>query len=1165
MGYGYYFASTVFVVIFGAISWLLIDRLHLSGYAQTIVYTLLLAVSFAMFGLFQTIRTRRERKKQAAQAGQASAGVNPDEEISFLLKTAESKLAASQLGREGKLSGLPVYFLVGETGSAKSSVFVQSSQEPELLAGQVYQEAAVIPTRPANFWLAKKSVFVEAGGRLLSEPDRWRVLIKRLRPAKLGSFFWKKQQAPRGAVVCVDAEMFLKPGAEEALLLTARNLHTRIGEISQELGVPIPVYVLFTKMDRVRCFLEYSANLTDQEVHQVLGATLPLPLDTREGVYAEEAARQLTTSFNNLVYSLSDKRTTFLLRERDEKQLPAIYEFPREFRKLREPLVRFLVALGRPSQLRVSPFLRGFYFSGVRPQIVKEAAPAVRANQQASETERREATGMFSLLGERITSEPAPTPAGRMRRVPQWLFLGHLFDRVILQDRAGMGASGSSARAELVRRLLLTAGCLLLLTWSVGMTVSFFRNRALEASVRDAARGISSAESGGAAQQLPSRDALQRLDTLRQAVQQLSEYSRNGAPWSLRWGLYVGNDIYPTAREIYFSRFHQIMFGATQDALLQWLRRLPVKPGPDDPYQPSYDTLKAYLITTSFSEKSSKTFLSPLLLERWLAKRDIDPDRRTLARNQFDFYSEELKLDNPFSKENDGQAIERSRYYLSQFNAAESIYLFMISEANRTKPSVNFNRQFPGSAAYVTSNRDVTGAFTNEGWAFMQQAIGNVKSFFGGEQWVLGDRSFANLDPSKLEPELRARYRKDFIANWRAYLASSNVVGYASIPDAARKLEQLSGNQSFLLGLFCLATNHTSVADDEVKGPYQPVHFVEPPNCSAKYVNDANKEYLNALVGLQTSLDRLAKAGGTPDESAVQQTLSDVTNAYRVTRQIAQSFRIDREGNVHGMVQKLMEEPIRSAEAMLGQLGPAQLNSSGSRFCGPFSSLTSKYPFNTSSKVDASLEEINDIFRPGDGRLATFYQQSLKEYLDRSGTVYVRKPDSRVRITDAFLQFFNRATALSEALYKGESKEPKLVYSMTSLPSEGLRGITLRLDGQILRSTARINQSMDFTWPGGATRGALLAGNMGGSDLSFITYEGLWAAFRFFGDADRFQSAGNVYNLQWVPRQGQSGQPIRLDNNKTLSLPFNLDMKGAPPIFQKGYLNGFQCVSNVAR
>jgi len=300
-------------------------------------------------------------------------------------------------------------------------------------------------------------------------------------------------------------------------------------------------------------------------------------------------------------------------------------------------------------------------------------------------------------------------------------------------------------------------------------------------------------------------------------------------------------------------------------------------------------------------------------------------------------------------------------------------------------------------------------------------------------------------------------------------------------------------------------------------------------------------------------------------DDLVSQTEADATNAYKVTRQIAQNFRIDREGNVHGMVQKFMEDPIRQAEAILGRLGPAQLNTEGRRFCGEFADLTRKYPFDTSAKVDATLDDINGIFRPGEGKLAIFFDSTLKNYVERRGNEYVRRADSHVQVTDAFLRFLNRATALGEALYKNGAKDASLTYNMKALPAEGLKSVTLSLDGQVLTSSGAAGESKDFTWPGSSVRGAKLAGNLGGGDFSFITYDGLWAAFRFFGDADRFQASGSGYTLQWVPRQGQAGQPMRLDSGKALTLPFLLDLKGAPPIFQKGYLSGFQCVSEVAR
>jgi type VI secretion system protein ImpL len=402
------------------------------------------------------------------------------------------------------------------------------------------------------------------------------------------------------------------------------------------------------------------------------------------------------------------------------------------------------------------------------------------------------------------------------------------------------------------------------------------------------------------------------------------------------------------------------------------------------------------------------------------------------------------------------------------------------------------------------------------------------------------------------------------MAQWREYFRNSRVVPYGSVGDAAAKLNQLSSNQSYLLALFCVASVNTNVASDTARAPYQPVQFVEPPPCQERYVQSANSPYVSALTNLQSAMDRLAKAPNMPEDLA-NATLNEATNAYRATRQIAQSFRIDREGNVHAMVQDLMEQPIKYAEGVVGRIGPAQINAGGKRLCADFGGLSRKYPFNTGSSTDATLEEIDTLFRPGDGKLAQFYETSLKNHLDRAGNAYVRKADANVRITDGFLRFFNRASAFSQALYHGGSRDARLTYAMKALAAEGLRGVSLTLDGQTLSASGQGGDWKEFSWPGTSARGARLAGNLGGGELGFIQYDGLWAAFRFFGDADRFEMTGSNYTLQWVPRQGQSGQPIRLENGRSLVLPFMLDLKGAPPVFQKGYLAGMECTSDVAR
>ncbi len=1167
MNLGYYLGPTGWLVFYLLVSWLIVDLFHVQGEMVWILRSFLASLGFVAYGLVFWFQNKRRAAKSAAavlgggaagQATTAPAAAASAGDLDYLLKEAESRLASSHLGRDARLTRLPVIFIVGPTGSAKTSTITQSGIEPELLSGLVWQEGLIVPTRATNVWFARQTVFVEAGGALTNDPGRWAALVKRLQPGRLRSIFARRQQATRAAVLCVDAEAFLKPGARESMAVLARGLNTRLGEIANLLGINVPVYILFTRMDRVSFFAEYVRNLSEEEARQVVGATLPIVLGNR-GVYAEEETKRLSEAFTDLQLSLCDKRPVFLSREHDSTKLAGIYEFPREFRKLRTAMVQFLVDVCRPSQLRASPFLRGFYFSGVRPVEVRDNTPALQLRARSGSGGR--ATGIFSVGGATDTSE-VPLASPGVRRVPQWVFLSHLFNDVILADRPALSASGHSVRTDLMRRLLFGSLALLALALATCFTVSYLRNRTLEERVFDAARGISSLQT--TAEELPSVDSLQRLETLRQSLETLAQYNRDGPPWSLRWGLYTGDSMYRSVRRLYFGRFHALLFGSTQAAMLDWMRRLPNTPGPTDEYSPAYNTLRGYLITTSNHEKSTRAFLTPLLYSYWLGSRTVDPDRARLVGQQFDFYSDELRYENPFSIENDTRTVARTRDYLAHFAALERIYQALLVEASGHAPTVNFNRQVAGSAQAVINNRDIAGAFTKDGWAYMLDAIRRHKLNLGGEEWVLGPQAYTAVDPAQLAPQLEARYHSDYVAHWRAYVSNSSIVRYTSIADAARKLGLLSNNQSYLLQLFCIGAVNTNMASDDAKAPFQPLQYMTPaPGCSERLIGDANGPYVNALLALQSSLDRASRASG-PTDPVISQTQNDATAALQATRQVANNFRPDREGGVDQMTLKLMTDPITYALALLGTIGPGQMNGQGHNFCVAFNGIANKYPFNTASRVDLTMDELSSILRPNDGLLWTFYENNLKTYLVRAGSQYAPAAGSSVHLTPAFIRFFNRAAALSAALYPNGAREPHLSYSLRALPSEGLQSLTLDIDGVILKSTGAGGPSTQFTWPGASAHNARLTGSLGGPELGYESYDGLWAVFRFFGDADHSTASGAGYNFEWVPRQGQSGQPQTLPNGKPLTIRYYLDMNGAPPIFEKNYLAGYQCVSRVA-
>jgi type VI secretion system protein ImpL len=1125
--------------------------------ALYLIFGLVLVALIVLVAVWFYQKKKKAKAAAAAEAEAADSGGAGTEEIDSLVREAERRLAAAKLG--DRLVNLPVFFLAGDTGSTKTSIMVNAGLEPELLSGLVYRDNNLVPTRSANLWYSRRTIFVEAGGKLPSEPAKWARLIRKLQPrAGVAS---QKGQAPRAVLVCYDSENFTKAGAQESATSAARNLRARLGEMSQAFGINLPVYVLFTKMDRLPFFTEFVRNLTKEESQQVLGVTIPMRDVRAGGVYGEEQTARLTADFERLFHSLADARPEFLGRETDAAKQPGTYEFPREFRKIRPAMVQFLVDLCQPSQLTVGPFLRGFYFTGVRPIVINEAAPVAAAPQsQSGYGSAASATGLFKA-GQIPQAPQAAAPVGATRKVPQWLFLSHLFNDVLLADSAAMGASGSSVKTGSARRVLFGAVTALCLLVCIFFTVSFFKNRALETQARDAAVGISSAESSG--QNLASLDALRKLEALRQSLETLVKYHREGEPWSYRWGLYTGDDLYPEVRRIYFDRFRQLLFQQTQGAILDNLRGLPATPGPE--YSPTYDALKAYLITTSNHDKSTKTFLTPVLTKWWAGTRGPDADRLALAQKQFDFYATELKEENPFSKENEVIAVERARRYLKQFAGAERVYAFMLAEAGKSNPPIDYNRQFPGASQVVTQPHIVAGAFSKGGYTFMKDAIAHADRYFNGEQWVLGDQVAGNIDRAALSASLRDRYNSDFAKQWRTYVKSAAVVRYAGLKDATEKLTLLSGNQSPLLELFALASTNTAVDDPAVMKIFQSVQAVVPPGSTDRFIAPPNQNYMNALVAILTSLEAIPP--GDVTDAAATPTLNNATQARVNVRQMAQAFSIDSEGHIETNVQKLLEDPITYLDAMLKSVDVGALNAAGKSLCGDFRPILSKYPFKSDATSEATLADLTKLFHKPDGLLWAFFDQKLQKVLTRQGTQYVVNPTSKVTVNPAFLTFFNTAAAFAESIYADGATDPHFSYSLKPETTEGVQMLTVRIDGQTLPYTAGNPAAFKkFTWQGSGTHDALLSVRFGTQDLGLANTEGLWAAFHLFQLADtQSAGAGGTQVLDWIAKSGKAGQPMLLGTGKPLTVRLDLDMGSVPPLFQRGYLSRMACVSEVAK
>jgi type VI secretion system protein ImpL len=1058
-----------------------------------LIVAILTVIAGASLLLWRLLKARRP----AAPAG----GAAPGSDAPFLAKEATQRLSASS---RPPLSKLPLVLMVGDSGSTKTTLMVNSGLDQELLAGQDHQQnlGPVPPTACANFWLAGGTVFVEAGGPLLANPGGVTELAASLRAANATSLVGSSAQKPRALVLCVDIGDFLKPDANAATAASAKRMRAVIGEVAKVWSSRMPLYVLFTKMDQVKYFADYVRNLSFDEAGRVFGFTLPLASSLQPGIYNQEQTTRLTQAFDELQDVYIDSRVELLRRENEPSLTPNTFEFPREFRKLRDDMIRYLVEVGRPSQLQATPFLRGFFFTGARPVTMGGESGA--------------------------------------RRVPQWVFLRGFFTQALLADRMAFQAASTNMGAGAIRNWLLGAAAALSLLWLGGATISFFNNRSLLQDAREAAT---------AAAALPpaSLESLKQVENLRLPASAVSDHMVAGAPMFHRWGVYPGESMQQAIRQTYCREVQRSLLTETRQLLARRLDTLPGAPGPTDDYDAPYGDLKAYLMLTSNPDKSDAKFLAQLLTDRWSAARGgtATPEMIRLARAQFQFLGAQLPSGLCAGRA-EVATVAHARNYLNGFKLVDRAYRSMLDEVNRQGPPIRFTD--PTNA--MSDPREVGFAFSKDGFGMMKSAMGKALEYLDREQWVLG-KNTSQVSPESLLADLGARYQADFVGQWNAFVDAATVHRYAGLKDAAGKLSSLASSTSPMVKLFCLVSVHTQVENPSISEVFKPFHgFAAPASCSTALIGGGNQQYMQGLVGLQIGVDRIANAPNPDNERLTE---GDAAKAAAMTT--AQTLNLGMKPA------QLLKDPILYAEALLKGVPAGAANSKGAGFCAEIRPLLGKYPFNTAATAEAQPGELGAVFAPTTGRLFTFQQEALQPFISPSvGGGFIAKMDSPVPVNPGFVSFFNRAAGLSR-LFFGNGPQIRVQFSLQVAPSPDLESVTLQIGSKTLRAGSGGGRQ-DFVWPDDAMSVRLQAR---GKDVAPppAEFSGTWAVTRFLAAADESSSTGSqgsaVFRLKNTASIGRSST-----TKSEVPLRINIDMKGAPMTLLPRDLQ-LGCVSTIAR
>ena len=503
----------------------------------------------------------------------------------------------------------------------------------------------------------------------------------------------------RGIVHCCDLRFFIaKPGPEQ-IERQSQLVQERLRAIIKTFGKKLPVFTIFTKGDQIPYFRDFFGRFPEQEADQILGCTLKLSEsggDVDQAAFASVEAKRLSKAFHNLYTSLTERRISVLFHESVAGRKSRIFEFPREFNRIRQSIIDFLVQTFRPSPLEPTPVNRGIYFAGTR-EVEPLPAAALDTSAKGFETinvpfqQPLDATILFrgdpaDLI--KASGADADLNLTRIRRgglQTRFAFLAALFKDVICRDRS-VGIFSVPAIVESRFRsprtvalgLLLSASVILALLWSI----SWLRNFSLIRSVDRA-----SLQSAGPVVQevLPNLRELESLEALRQRVEDLGEYEKR---WNLtmRFGLYTAGQLREAVREAYFRRLRASVLDPTNEKLTSFLQSLGQ---PTDPGAPSNgtvtDRLKTHIMTTSpgtctVEPSVVATELTAMMGQAGLRASDT---RFPLASRQIEFYAKELQSSTPVKLTAHPEAQKHALDYVSRSRNVDQYYKALIDSLER--------------------------------------------------------------------------------------------------------------------------------------------------------------------------------------------------------------------------------------------------------------------------------------------------------------------------------------------------------------------------------------------------------------------------------------------------------------------------------------------------
>jgi type VI secretion system protein ImpL len=775
-------------------------------------------------------RWRAQRAGAALEAAMAQQGeqalqkASPErrDEIAALRERMQEAVKLIKGSRLGQLSGtaalyeLPWYMVIGNPAAGKSSAVVKSGLTFPFADSQDNVIQGIGGTRHCDWFFTTEGILLDTAGRYaVHEEDRsewlgFLNLLKKHRP-----------KAPINGIIIAASLAELGGHSSDFGIALARKLRQRVQELTEQLEVFAPVYVVFTKADLIAGFAEFFEDRDRDERDRVWGATLPYDAAGQQDVVA-----RFDQHFDVLFEGLKEASTTRMSMHRGEQLPPGVLTFPLEFAALKPALRTFLATLFEENPYQFRPIFRGFYFTSA----VQEGHSTGRASERVAQ--------QFGLQLQPGTSASVYAQSG--------FFLKELFSRVVFADRQLVQQYTHPTRTRW-RLASFAAGVAVLGLALSAWTWSYLGNRQLVANVQADLVKAQRLQEG----QVDLQSRVEALLILQDRLEQLDAY-RQQHPVMLGLGLYQGEAIQTHLKAEYFQGLQALMLEPTTQAIaaylsdvnahadqLQPLQRspeadatspmtaaaagpagasapaAPAAAGPATAYTQAsatnvaeaYNALKAYLMLGDRA-RLEPGHMSDQLTRFW--RGWLEANRGNMPREQLIQSAERLMAhaitrmaDPAFPQQNLNLTLldttrDNLRRVVKGMPARDRIYAEIKARAaTRFAPMTVARLVADQDRELVAGSHAISGAFTREAWqGYVKDAIAQAANQeTQSTDWVLKTNARDDLtlegSPEQVQKALTQLYKTEYVREWQKFMQGIVIQDFGSFEKAVTHLNRL--------------------------------------------------------------------------------------------------------------------------------------------------------------------------------------------------------------------------------------------------------------------------------------------------------------------------------------------------------------------------------------